>query len=64
MPSRTPADRFKSAMQVLAIVCLAAYFVLLLHKASADFSALAMQYPGKEFWAALGRHLLRNLGGG
>jgi len=34
------------------------------HKAIVDLSALAQRYPGSEFWPALGRYLLRNLGGG
>lgn len=51
-------------MQVFAILCLIAYFVLLAYKGTADFSALAQMYPGDEFWPALGRHLIRNLGGG
>jgi hypothetical protein len=61
---RTLADRFQTAMQVLAGLCLLGYFALLAHKASADITALAVQYSGREFWIALGRHLIRNLGGG
>ena len=57
------ADLFKTAMQILAILCLAAFFGLLVHKATGDISTLAKQYPETGFWAALGRHLLRNLGG-
>lgn len=64
MRDRTPADLFKTAMQVVALLCLAAYFGLLVHKASVDLRALAEQYPGREFWPALGRHFLRSLGGG
>jgi len=58
------ADLIKTAMQVFAILCLVAYFAILAYKGSVDISALAKQYPGSEFWAALGRHLIRNLGGG
>lgn len=61
---RTPADLFKTAMQIVAALCLAAYFALLAHKAFVDITALAIQYPGESFWPALGGHLLRNLGGG
>lgn len=64
MSTRTPAGILKTAMQVIAILCLVAYFALLLHKGNVDISALAAQYPGGEFWAALGRHLIRSLGGG
>ena len=61
---RTAADLFQTAMQLLAGLCLLGYFALLAHKASADIMALAGQYSGREFWIALGRHLIRNLGGG
>lgn len=61
---RTTADRFKTAMQVVAVLCIVAYFVVLAHKGSADIMMLASRYEGSEFWRALGRHLLRNLGGG
>lgn len=64
MPRRTPADLFATAMQVVAALCLVAYFVLLGHKASIDILALLKEHPGGDFWAALGRHLLRSLGGG
>ena len=58
------ADRLAKGMQVLAVLCIAAYFAMLAHKASADITLLASRYEGSEFWRALGRHLLRNLGGG
>ena len=64
MPQGNLADLGKTAMQVFAVLCLVAYFVLLAYKGSIDFSALAQKYPGDEFWPALGRHLIRNLGGG
>lgn len=64
MPKRKLSDLGKTAMQVFAVLCLIAYFVLLAYKGNADFSALAEQYQGKDFWLALGRHLIRNLGGG
>ena len=51
------------AAQVLAFVGLLAYFLLLAHKAFVDIGALLASHPG-DFWVALGRHLLRNLGGG
>lgn len=58
------ADRIRTAMQVCAILCLVAYFGLLAYKGRVDISTLAEQYPGSDFWPALGRHLIRNLGGG
>jgi hypothetical protein len=64
MPRKSRTDRFKTALQVFAVLCLAAYFALIVHKASFDISTLARQYPGSDFWVAMGRHLLRNLGGG
>lgn len=64
MRQKTPIDLFQTAMQIVAMLCIAAYFVLLAHKAFVDVSALAIQYPGEGFWPALGRHLIRNLGGG
>ena len=51
------------AAQALALLCLVAYFALLAHKAFLDIGALLAAHP-HQFWVALGRHLLRNLGGG
>ena len=64
MRRRSIADHFKTAGQVVAVILLVAYLVLLLHKGSIDFSALATAHPGAEFWPAVGRHLIRMLGGG
>ena len=61
---RSAADLFKTAMQVVAVLSLVAYFALLAHKGSTDILSLAERYSGAAFWAALGRHLIRNLGGG
>jgi hypothetical protein len=55
---------FKSALQMLAILCLVALLAVILHKALADVSRLAQQYSGTDFWAALARQVLRNLAGG
>jgi hypothetical protein len=57
-------DLFRTALQVLAIVCLVLLFTTIFHKAFADISALARQHSGSDFWAALARQLIRNLGGG
>jgi len=64
MSRRNCVELLKSVMQFLAILCLIAFFAMVVHKATVDVSALAQRYPGSEFWPALGRHLLRNLGGG
>ena len=55
---------FKSVLQVLAILCLIALFSMIAHKAIADIARLAQQHSGGDFWAALARHVLRNLAGG
>ena len=55
---------FRTALQVLAILCLIVLFATIFHKAFADVSALARQYSGGDFWAALARLVLRNLAGG
>ena len=55
---------FTTALQLLAILCLIALFSMVLHKAFADLSALAQQHSGADFWAAVARHVLRNLAGG
>jgi hypothetical protein len=54
----------KTAGQILAVTLLVAYAALLLHKGAIDLTALAQAHPGADFWPALGRHLLRVLGGG
>ncbi len=58
------AAMLKTVTQVFAVLCLIAYFALLAYKGNADISALAQEYQGMDFWLALGRHLIRNLGGG
>ncbi len=64
-PTPPPAgERAKSAGQVVAIVAFVAYLVLLLQKGSVDIAAIQAANPDGEFWRALGRHLLRVLGGG
>jgi len=35
---------------------------MIAHKGYADVSALALRHSGDEFWKALGRYLLGNLG--
>jgi len=62
--SRDRDDLFRTALQVLAIVCLVLLFATIFHKAFGDISALARQHSGSDFWAALARQLIRNLAGG
>ncbi len=54
----------KTVFQLLAIALLAAIVGVILHKGYTDFSALAKQNPGGDFWPALGRYIFRNLAGG
>lgn len=58
------AEALKSAGQVLAVIAGVAYVLLLLHKASVDVAIVKAAHPQSGFWQALGRHLLRVLGGG
>jgi hypothetical protein len=57
-------DLFKTALQVLAILCLIGLFSMIGHKVVADVVVLAQQHSGGDFWTALARHLFRNLAGG
>lgn len=64
MQPRKGASLLKTAGQVVAIILLTAYGALLLHKGVVDISAIARAYPGADFLPALGRHVMRILGGG
>ena len=55
---------FESVLQVLAIACLIGLFSMVAHRAVVDIAALAQLHSGGDFWAALARHVLRNLPGG
>ena len=57
-------ELFKTALQVLAILCLIGLFSMIGHKVVADVVVLAQQHSGGDFWAALARQLFRNLAGG
>jgi hypothetical protein len=57
-------SRLYTVAQVCAAILLIAYVAMLAHKGTKDISALAAAHPGSEFWRALGRHILRILGGG
>jgi hypothetical protein len=64
MPSKRFVESLKTAGQVFAVLLLVAYGALLLHKGSIDLAAIVQAHPGPDFWPALGRHLMRVLGGG
>jgi hypothetical protein len=56
-------ELFKSLLQVLAILCLAAICLIILSKGYTDVAALAETHKGS-FWQALARYVFRNLAGG
>ncbi len=56
-------EHFKTALQILAILCLVGLFAMIFHKAFADISVVWQQHSGADFWVALGRYLFRNLAG-
>ncbi len=56
-------DRFKTALQIFAIVCLIGLLSMIFHKAFVDISVVWQQHSGGDFWVALGRYLFRNLAG-
>lgn len=62
--NRDSGELLKSVLQMSVILCLAALFSTIAHKAFVDISALAQQHSGGEFWTALARLVLRNLSGG
>ena len=62
--NRDRSELFKSVLQILAILCLMAWFSMVAHKAFTDIAVLAEQHSGGDFWAALARYALRNLAGG
>jgi len=51
-------------LQILALFCAIVIWAMILHKGSAEVSALAQKHSGEEFWIALAKYFLRNLGGG
>ena len=61
---RSRGRLFKTALQVLAVLCLVGLFSMIAHKAFADIIMLAHRHSGSDFWAALARHVFRNLSGG
>jgi hypothetical protein len=51
-------------LQKVAVLFLVVMCTLILHKGAVDISGLAAKHSGKEFWVALTRYLIGNLGGG
>lgn len=64
MSSTRAEERFKTVLQVLAILLLALICAIVLHKAYADVSRLAGERSGADFWRALVRYLFKNMSGG
>ena len=58
------SNAVKRLLQILAVFCIIVIWSMILHKGSADVSALAQKYSGEEFWLALAQYLMRNLAGG
>ena len=56
-------EHFKTAMQIVGILCLMGLFAVIFHKAFVDISLVWQQHSGSDFWVALGRYLFRNLAG-
>lgn len=61
--SKRAEERFKTVMQVVAILMLAGIVGMVLHKGYADMTALAAENAGGNFWQALARYVFRNLAG-
>lgn len=57
-------ERFKTVLQVIAILMLAGIVAMVLHKGYADVSALQRAHGGADFWGAFARYLFKNLAGG
>lgn len=57
-------ERFKTVLQVIAILMLAGIVGMVLHKGYTDVSALADANRGPDFWGAFARYLFKNLAGG
>lgn len=64
MPVPDPDARFKTVLQLLAILGLIGVAAMVFHKAFADIGTLWQQHSGADFWAALARYVFKNLAGG
>lgn len=62
--SPDPDARFKTVLQILAILGLIGVAATVFHKALADLSLLWQQHSGGDFWAAFARYVFKNLAGG
>ncbi len=56
-------ELFKTALQGVAILGLLLIVGVILHKGYVDISVLAREHHGGDFWRALARYVLRNMGG-
>ena len=58
------SNAVKNLLQIAAVSLAILIWSMILYKATVDISALAQKHSDGEFWAALARYFLRNLGGG
>ena len=58
------SNAFQRLLQLIAIFLVIVFWSMILHKGSVDILALAQKHSGDEFWVALAKYLLRNIGGG
>jgi len=54
----------KRLLQILAVFGMIVIWSMILHKGSVDILALAQKHSADEFWVALAKYFLRNIGGG
>ena len=64
MSENVAGNAVKTLLQIVAVLGLALIMAMILHKGSTDIWALAQKHSGSEFWLALARYVLRNLGAG
>ena len=60
----TSSNAVKKLLQIVAVSLAILICSVILYKASVDISALAQKHSDGEFWVALAKYFLRNLGGG
>jgi hypothetical protein len=58
------SDSFKTFLQVVALAIALVLVAMIVHKGTVDISALAQKHSGGEFWMALVKYILGNLGAG
>jgi hypothetical protein len=58
------SEHLKTVAQVIAIAMLAGILLMVFHKGYVDFSALAREHRGSDFWLAFAKYLFKNLAGG